>query len=239
MSDTLKVGVLSAAATLMAALIAGGVAVYTGYLQVDEDEDAESARTITSLERQVADLTDRNIELQRDLDAANEMLAARGDGSVGSGGQTGAGDGEDPPPGAVYLAELEPVSGNVRTEPVRLGGEEYRHPVRQDLATFSVIELDYDLGRRYSRLTAQVGLDDSYTDTDRAWRFMVRSIGGPQGEVVLFDETIEFGTVVPLDVSVDGVLRLRFSVERAFPAPGSGGGYNAYNATWADATLEA
>lgn len=109
--------------------------------------------------------------------------------------------------------------------------------MRLDLATFSVRSADYDLGKDYTRFTAQVGLNDTYTDTDRAWRFTIVSVGGPGGDTVLFDETISFGTVVPVDLSVEGVLRLRLTVERAFPAPLSGGGYNACNATWGDATL--
>ncbi|HEY8546578.1 MAG TPA: NPCBM/NEW2 domain-containing protein [Acidimicrobiales bacterium] len=239
----------------LVSVVAGLLAIATfavgalGYVAKNErDERNELEEAVASLERQRDDLREANDQLGTEADelrATNEELEERLQAAEAALEEAGPGDGDEDPSTTtstvgdkVLLADLEPVEGNVRTDPVAMGGEEYRYPVRIDLATFSVRTADYDLGRDYSRFTADVGLNDTYTDTDRAWRFKIISVGGPNGDTVLFDQTISFGTVVPVDLDVDGVLRLRLSVERAFPAPGSGGGYNAFNATWGDAALE-
>ncbi|GHJ43432.1 hypothetical protein Cs7R123_07740 [Catellatospora sp. TT07R-123] len=141
------------------------------------------------------------------------------------------------PSGPISLASLDPVRGHADTQPAALGGVTYLDLVRLDPFKCNKQRVDYNLGKRYSRFTAKVGLYDDYSSTDVNWIMAVYSVEG-NTERPLFKKIMKFGDISRIDVSVKGVLRLRLSVEWIDPgrlitcSP-----YNSYDGVWAEPTL--
>ncbi|CAN5909379.1 hypothetical protein BH23ACT10_BH23ACT10_20690 [soil metagenome] len=190
------------------------------------------------LSQRLEDATARLAEAQERLRELEAQLAEQSDppdGAVPSGSSGGTA-----PAQVTFLDELEPASGSVDTEPTALGGVEYRHVVRLDLnACDDPDAAEFNLGKQYSRFTAKVGLRDETKDTDDRWRFLVETIGD-NGRQIVFNPEIPFGEVEDLDVSVDGVLRLRLTVEEIGEARiGDLGVCSTTSdpATWAEPTL--
>jgi hypothetical protein len=139
-----------------------------------------------------------------------------------------------------YLNELEAVAGFAETEPTALDGRDYRNVVRLDLNACNDPDFaEFNIGKRFQRFTAKVGLHDDTSDTDDRWRFIVETIGDA-GEQTAFDEEIPFGDFVDIDVPVDGVLRLRLMTEEIGEARIGREGFcstTSQPATWADPAL--
>ena len=69
--------------------------------------------------------------------------------------------------------------------------------------------IEYDLGRRYNRFGAQVGIDDDALAISDRYRFRVYGDGA-----LLHSVDVGFGELVPINVSVSGVLRLRLEITK-------------------------
>lgn len=143
-----------------------------------------------------------------------------------------SGDGASP----VLLNTLESVNdAYIKTDPTDLGGTTYVDLVRQDAHGCNKQRADYNLAKQYARFTAKAGLRDDYDRPELAWTFAVYNVDGGT-ERALFKKIIKFGDVVPVNVSVAGVLRLRLSIERADSrAPCRP--FNGFDAVWAEPTL--
>ncbi len=67
--------------------------------------------------------------------------------------------------------------------------------------------IEYDLGRGYSTFTTQLGIDDDAISIESRVRFRIYGDG-----VLLLSRDVGFGEIVPVQLSVRGVLRLRLEV---------------------------
>ena len=142
-----------------------------------------------------------------------------------------------PSPVAVSLAQLTPVTGNIVTDPVSLGGTQYVDLVRQDPERCGKQEADFDLGKKYSYFTAKAGLSDEYNTMYGPWVFALYSVGS-NGNQTLFKKIVKFGDVDTVRVSVKGVLRLRLSIEWIDPGTlQTCSGLEDNSAVWANASL--
>lgn len=109
------------------------------------------------------------------------------------------------PGSGAYLADEQPVerdNAGVYTEPATVDGVTYLHP----LGTYHPTgrsALGYDLGRRYSRFQATVGLRDD-ADPDSRKRLEVYGDGR-----LLRTLDVSLGLPQDVDVAIDGVLRLQ------------------------------
>jgi serine/threonine protein kinase len=118
-----------------------------------------------------------------------------------------------------YLSRLDPLDSNrdlalnARTDtgPFDTGGDRYGRSVRmfagcssQDGGTYWI---EYDIAEDFGRLTASVGLDDS-SAADAAVSYAVTG-----DQRVLASGDLTLGRVDPVDVPVDGVLRLRLTID--------------------------
>jgi hypothetical protein len=77
---------------------------------------------------------------------------------------------------------MNEVAGSIETEETALGGVEYRNVVRLRLRVCAdPEEVEFNIGKRYTRFTAKVGLHDAVEDPRNRWRFMVQATD-EQGE---------------------------------------------------------
>lgn len=108
-----------------------------------------------------------------------------------------------------YLADLTAVDSNfddMLTGRGDLSGETYTRAVMFRGSYSDPAYVEYNLSRRFSRLEGQLGLrDDVPSQTTMKLEIYA------DGEKVL-DETVKLGGVVPFDLDVDNVLRLRLQV---------------------------
>jgi hypothetical protein len=110
-------------------------------------------------------------------------------------------------PGSVYIEDFDDTSTSDpydSRETASINGAD--HPHSQG-AQFCFGDKDrkweYDLGRKYARFHAVVGLDDD-SATETVVRYEVIGDGR-----VLYSQDVGFGMSLPVDVSVENVLRLR------------------------------
>ena len=100
-----------------------------------------------------------------------------------------------------YASTTEPYDTR---ESANINGVRYSHSQGAEFCSGDDDRVwDYDLGRDYSRFRATIGLDDSSTALALV-RYEIVGDGQP-----LFSRDIRFGTSEPVDVPVQGVLRLR------------------------------
>ncbi|MFG1809610.1 NPCBM/NEW2 domain-containing protein [Streptomyces sp. NPDC049040] len=118
----------------------------------------------------------------------------------------------------VALNTLAPVSGpfaSADTTP-SLDGQPQAQAIVQDLGCVPAGDAQYNLGRDYTRLTAQVGLDDNSQDAKVAPTLTIVGDGRQ-----LLTVLPKFGASSPLDVDVTGVIRLeiKWSYQRPPQTP--------------------
>jgi hypothetical protein len=113
------------------------------------------------------------------------------------------------PPVKTYLAELTPVEGSTPgLEPVTINANAFTHPTSFGACEYSFDtesnrdSAGYDLGRKYTRFTAKVGIPDS-SASGIVVKFEVVGDGNKLAEA-----TTTLGELKDIDVDVTGVLRL-------------------------------
>lgn len=113
--------------------------------------------------------------------------------------------------GIVYLSDMDPVgdrngsydrgkvtvNGDVHTRSVTLGASGY-----SDSPSF----LEFDAGRHYKTLVGTVGLPDDVV-ADAVLRVEIYGDGRP-----LFNQELRLGQAIPINLDMNGVLRLRLQV---------------------------
>ena len=224
-------------AVLAAALgVVAGVLGVWGARATSEVDDLETTRDSLAEERD---------QLSDDLGAAQGRIdeletAATSTTSTTSTTSVPADDTTNPglPGEAVFLSEIEPVSGSADTRETELGGRRYRNVVRQELRVCGTPDkVEYNLGQDYSRFTALAGLHDTVKDPTDIWRFVVTTIDAT-GEHVVFEQEVPFAQPAQVDVPVAGAQRLRLSIEEVeIGWTGSNCLIDDAPATWADPQL--
>lgn len=135
----------------------------------------------------------------------------------------------------ISLKGLDPIDGSdpVSTQPVELNGITYLDLVRENEFVCGSVQVDYDLGKRFSTFTAIAGLSDTYSTPDVPWIFAVYSVEA-SGKRTLFEQIMKFGQVANIHVSVSGVVRLRLSIEWINPGHlVTCSAYSTYDSVWA------
>lgn len=126
---------------------------------------------------------------------------------------------------AVPLTDLEPVEGQWSTGSVEMGGAPYMNSVYKRpcyVACSDTWRVGYNLGARYERFVATVGVGDN-SDLDASFLMEVYLDG-----VREFSEVVTLGSAMQVDLEVAGVLRLELFLD---PERGHGA------ATFGDPTL--
>jgi hypothetical protein len=141
------------------------------------------------------------------------------------------------PPTSISLSQLNPVSGDVQTDPDSLLGRQYVDLVRQNEWVCGKNYADYNIPAGMATFTADAGLDDTYPDS-RSWTFAVYFIESGGTTRIAFKKTMTFGQHASISLNLNGALRVRIGIEYVEEnhlvtcAP-----YSGYSAIWADAKL--
>lgn len=110
-----------------------------------------------------------------------------------------------------YLSDMETVGGSayLDTGAQKANGVTYSHGVKFELSSGGdPSTLEYDLSRQYRQLQGALALDDK-SSSEAGVRVEVFGDGRS-----LFDQTVTFGSTVPLDVDVTDVLRLKITASK-------------------------
>jgi hypothetical protein len=125
-----------------------------------------------------------------------------------------------------YLGDSyeHPAAGDLITDPVESNGVTWQHPVALDAGCYNAWNgsawVDYHLGRQYETFTATVGLDEEAPDGTTATYTVV-------GDA----KKLASGSLVPgaktkIDVSLEGIARMRITIN--FPDPTGAAGCGIY-----------
>jgi hypothetical protein len=112
-------------------------------------------------------------------------------------------------PTTQYLSDfktVDRVASSFTVGQANVSGTIYTRSVLLDPSGKNVSFAEYDLGRKYGRFQAAVGLRDNV----KAKTTMKIEIFGDGNQ--LWSGTFKLGEMTPVDVSVTGVLRLRLQV---------------------------
>ncbi|MCW2740406.1 MAG: hypothetical protein JWR45_828 [Blastococcus sp.] len=140
----------------------------------------------------------------------------------------------------VFLATLQPVAEAYYSATVgtaSMNGQTFVHAIRAVTAcnsgssTTQSTVIQYDLGRKYQKLTMSVGLADD-SDSQGVVQFVVL-LDGRQ----VFSQPARLGQAVPADIDVTGVLRLEISATRIDETCNSYSNGPEATAVWADPQL--
>jgi serine/threonine-protein kinase len=111
----------------------------------------------------------------------------------------------------VYLDSVSPASGdwsgNVKNTDI--AGKNYLHSlgssVSQETGTTAV---EYNISKGFRRFTATAGIDDNANDSSLKMQLEIFADGRE-----IFNKPVTYGTPVPVDLDISGVLRLRIQYE--------------------------
>lgn len=109
------------------------------------------------------------------------------------------------PAKAVSLKDLRPAGGAYgewSMKPVAIGGKQYKDAMS---ATGDSPYRDYMLGKRFRHFTAIIGIADDSADPG-SLRFTVEVNGA-----VAHDETVPVGEVHPIDLNIEGAVRIKIA----------------------------
>ncbi len=118
-------------------------------------------------------------------------------------------------PAISYLADLTRVDASYRefdTGQAQTNGTVYTRSVLLDPSGRDVSFVEYDVARKYTRLVGQVGLRDD-ASASAVYKIEVFADGSQ-----IFDQTIGLGQIIPIDLDLTNVLRLRIQVTDLSPA---------------------
>lgn len=229
-------GFCTALLTLLAAVL-GVVSV-----RVNQQKDHAESQ-VESLSDEVSDLSEQvaTLKTERDTLALDiEGLRKERDGLRQELDKATSGDGGSPSDGlapkVIYLADEQMLRG---TTPERgaanVSGETYVRSISiaqgYGRSEAKQVYVEYDLGRRYAKFTATLGLSDKNRNANRVAKFEVIV-----DQKVVREATLAAGQSEQVVVSVAGGQRLRLRVTFFRPADASGYDDND-KAVWGDAAL--
>ena len=109
----------------------------------------------------------------------------------------------------VYLEDLKATGGqwNLDGTAIGMGGKQYLHSVgsRMYYCREDQYAVEYNLSKGYRRLVTAAGISDNTPNSQMKVQLEVFADGRQ-----ISSTSLEFGAVVPLDLDLTGVLRLRF-----------------------------
>ncbi|MDX3661493.1 protein kinase [Streptomyces sp. ID05-26A] len=116
----------------------------------------------------------------------------------------------------VYLDALTPTAGRWGTSGngyvVGMGAKQYVHSVGTNLDNYhcasEVFSVEYNLSKGYRRFVAEAGFSDNSENTAVKVQLEVLADGRQ-----IFSKPVGFGSTVPLDLDLTGVLRLTFQYQ--------------------------
>ncbi|MET8777111.1 DUF1707 domain-containing protein [Nocardia sp. NPDC004654] len=110
-----------------------------------------------------------------------------------------------------YLMDFKTLSGgkysDLDTGPSKVSGTSYSRSVMLDPYYKELAFVEYDLGRKFTRLDGVIGVRDDSTPSDIAMQFQIYADG-----TLLTDVTVKLGATVPIHLEFDKPLRLRLQV---------------------------
>ena len=113
-------------------------------------------------------------------------------------------------PATVFLTENgEPVDryGSWYSRAVEVQGVRRYNSIQESSVSSTPNWIEYNLGRQWGTLATTLSYDDERSEADSNTRFRILGDGVP-----LLDREVRFGEAIPVDLSVSGVLRVRFEV---------------------------
>lgn len=116
------------------------------------------------------------------------------------------------PPAGVPLSEVSVVGegSTPSSGPIKMDAKVYEESVYQTLGCGAGFVWVFDLNRSYSKLQATVGYDDNAIADESSVVTFVGDNGANLGEV-----TVSLGKVMPVEINLNGALRLRVEVLRS------------------------
>lgn len=113
-------------------------------------------------------------------------------------------------PELVYLDSVDPASGDWSGgENADIAGKNYLHVLAaQVYSTMSSQAVEYNISKGFRRFTATAGINDSAADSSLKMQLEIFADGRE-----VFNKPVVYGTPLPIDIDVSGVLRLRFQYE--------------------------
>ncbi|OXM70613.1 protein kinase domain-containing protein [Amycolatopsis vastitatis] len=111
----------------------------------------------------------------------------------------------------VYLDSVHPASGqwNSGIQNTNIAGKNYLHAVGSEVeANTDIQSVEYNIAKGFRRLTATAGLDDNAVDSTLKMQLEIFADGRQ-----VFSKPVPYGTPVPIDLDISGVLRLKIQWE--------------------------
>ncbi|MCA2207714.1 DUF1707 domain-containing protein [Nocardia rosealba] len=110
-----------------------------------------------------------------------------------------------------YVMDFKPLSGGESADlefgPSRVSGTSYSRSVLLSPYRKEMAFVEYDLGRKFTRLDGVLGVQDDSTPSDIAVQFQIYADG-----TLLTDVLVKLGASVPIHLEFDKPLRLRLQV---------------------------
>ncbi|MGF0316487.1 DUF1707 domain-containing protein [Nocardia fluminea] len=110
-----------------------------------------------------------------------------------------------------YLMDFKALSGGKYSDldvgPSQVSGTSYSRSVLLDPYTEQLAFVEYDLGRKFTRLDGVLGIQDDSTPSDIVVQFQIYADG-----TLLTDVVVKLGATVPIHLEFDRPLRLRLQV---------------------------
>ncbi len=111
----------------------------------------------------------------------------------------------------VYLDSIHTATGewSYDGENVNIAGKGYLHAVGSSVdANTDTHGVEYNIAKGFRRLTATAGIDDNAVDSSLKMQLEIFADGRE-----VFSKPVSYGTPLPVDVDISGVLRLRIQWE--------------------------
>jgi hypothetical protein len=224
----MKVAMIGAVATVIAAVIGGVFAVNAGVVEISVDNSALSKddlqATVTSLQQENDRLHDDNDDLQAALDAATSTTTTTTTSLDDSPATTvSSGGGSAPTGGNTFLSDLDAVvdRGWDSTRDLDIDGTLYTQGIDSSYlghcgTNGPGIErsVEYSIDRKYERFEAMAGLSEQSAP---GLPVKLEIFGDGRS---LWSENLVVGQPQPVDLDISGVLRLRLVATKQFENPG-------------------
>jgi serine/threonine protein kinase len=122
----------------------------------------------------------------------------------------------------VYLDSVRPSTGQWSdVKNTDIAGKNYLHAVGSNVDSTTRTDLvEYNISKGFRRFTATAGIDDNATDSSLKMQLEIFADGRE-----IFNKPVPYGTPVPVDLDISGVLRLRIQWESISGNGCCGGNY--------------
>ncbi|MFJ9781469.1 protein kinase [Amycolatopsis sp. NPDC101161] len=111
----------------------------------------------------------------------------------------------------VYLDSVRPASGdwNSSIQNTNIAGKNYLHALGSSVEVSTETQgIEYNIAKGFRRFTATAGIDDNAGDSSLKMQLEIFADGRE-----VFNKPVPYGSPVPIDLDISGVLRLRIQWE--------------------------